>query len=130
MLENFKIRIARPCSSIAAVKDFYCRVLQFQVIGHFKDHEGFDGVMLGHPGQPYHLEFTIHKDHPQRPAPTPEDLLVFYIPETARFQQIVKQIESQNVKPVKSLNPYWDIKGRTYEGPDGYRFIIYNGEWK
>jgi hypothetical protein len=26
--------------------------------GRFEDHAGFDGVMLGEPGAPYHFEFT------------------------------------------------------------------------
>lgn len=30
-------------------------------IGHFEDHDGFDGVMLGHPLQTWHLEFTHHR---------------------------------------------------------------------
>ncbi|HIE68746.1 MAG TPA: VOC family protein, partial [Planctomycetes bacterium] len=30
-------------------------------LGHFEDHDGFDGGMLGHPLQTWHLEFTHHR---------------------------------------------------------------------
>jgi len=33
------------------------------VLTQFHDHEGFDGVILGHPQQPYHLEFTAQRGH-------------------------------------------------------------------
>jgi hypothetical protein len=28
--------------------------------------------------------------------------------------------------PVKSWNPYWDDRGRSFEDPDGYRVVIQN----
>lgn len=36
--------------------------------------------MLGKSGLGYHLEFTYCRTHSVNPAPTPEDLLVFYRP--------------------------------------------------
>ena len=45
------------------------------------DHDGFDGVMLGHPGEQYHLEFTRKQGHEAGRAPTEDNLLVFYLPE-------------------------------------------------
>jgi YycE-like protein len=32
-------------------------------------------------------------------------------------------------KPVASFNPYWEIRGRTYEDPDGYRIVLQQAEW-
>jgi catechol 2,3-dioxygenase-like lactoylglutathione lyase family enzyme len=43
------IRIARPTDDIDKLLPFYCDGLGFEVLGRFADHEGFDGVMLGHP---------------------------------------------------------------------------------
>jgi len=30
---------------------------------------------------------------------------------------------------VNSLNPYWDVNGRTFVDPDGYRVVIQNKAW-
>jgi hypothetical protein len=32
-------------------------------------------------------------------------------------------------KQVASLNPYWDVRGHTYEDQDGYRIVLQNAEW-
>lgn len=111
------------------VCDFYEHRLGFQRLGEFRDHEGFDGVMLGHPQAGYHLEFTRSDEHSAGEAPTQESLLVFYVPDQETWQQVVDEIE-KTVAPVKSLNPYWDQHGRTYEDPDGYRVVIQNAAWK
>lgn len=58
----------------------YVSGLGFEVIGEFKDHDGFDRIIVGHPHQPYHLEFTHHSGVLVGSAPTKDNLLVFYIP--------------------------------------------------
>jgi hypothetical protein len=30
---------------------------------------------------------------------------------------------------VRSFNPYWDARGRTYADHDGYRIVLQNAEW-
>jgi len=42
------LRIARPTDDLHAVTRFYQDGLGFEVIGQFRDHQGFDGVMPGH----------------------------------------------------------------------------------
>jgi hypothetical protein len=32
-------------------------------------------------------------------------------------------------EPVKSYNPYWDRKGKTFEDVDGYRVVLQNSTW-
>jgi hypothetical protein len=32
-------------------------------------------------------------------------------------------------RQVTSFNPYWDVRGRTYEDEDGYRIVLQNAEW-
>ncbi len=32
-------------------------------------------------------------------------------------------------EPVRSLNPYWDVRGRTFEDPDGYRVVLECADW-
>src|SRR2546425_1058514 len=121
MLRNKKMRVARPCSDLAATEKFYSEILGLVVLGNFQGHEGIDGVMLGFPDSPYHLEFTKHQHSPLVPTPTKDDLIVFYIPERAEWENTIAKIEGYGHKPVDSLNPYWDKNGKTYVDPNGYR---------
>ena len=31
---------------------------------------------------------------------------------------------------VPSFNPYWDVKGKTFEDIDGYRVVLQNSAWR
>ena len=85
-LEQATIRIARPTDDLDALLPFYRDGLGFRVLYEFRGHGNFDGVMLGHPGAPYHLEFTKAHGHLAGCAPTEDNLLVFYLPERNRFE--------------------------------------------
>jgi hypothetical protein len=74
-----QLRIARPVSELERSAAMYRTGLGLLEIGRFENHAGFDGVMLGRPGLPYHFEFTFCRAHPVVPSPTPEDLIVFYL---------------------------------------------------
>ena len=52
------LRIARPVTELERSATMYCRGLGLKEVGRFEDHQGYDGVMLGAPGLPYHFEFT------------------------------------------------------------------------
>jgi hypothetical protein len=107
----------------------YSRGLGLCEVGRFEDHDGFDGVMLGLKGSSYHFEFTHSRTHPVVPAPTPEDLLVFYVPTAAEWQTACASMLAAGFKQVSSFNPYWETRGRTYEDPDGYRVVLQQAEW-
>ena len=107
----------------------YRRGLGLRTVGSFEDHQGFDGVMLGLAGSGYHFEFTRHRTHPVAPAPTAEDLVVFYVPAEAEWQVACARMLAAGFAPVESFNPYWDARGRTYEDPDGYRVVLQRAEW-
>lgn len=123
------LRIARPVSDIQRTKEMYCRGLGLRVIGSFEDHDGFDGVMLGMAGANYHFEFTYSRRHPVRPAPTVEDLAVFYIPAESEWEATCARMLAAGFKQVTAFNPYWEIRGRTYEDHDGYRIVLQPAEW-
>jgi hypothetical protein len=38
-------------------------------------------------------------------------------------------MEHHGHRPVKSFNPYWDKKGKTFEDPDGYRVVLQHAAW-
>ena len=123
------LRVARPTDDLAAVVKFYRDGLGFELLYEFKDHDGFDGVMLGRKGAAYHLEFTRKAGHNAGRAPTQDNLLVFYLPDEAEWKAAVTRLEKAGHKPVRAFNPYWDKKGTTFEDPDGYRVVLQNARW-
>ncbi|MEP6754728.1 MAG: VOC family protein [Chthonomonadales bacterium] len=123
------IRIARPTDQMDQVICFYRDGLGMVELGSFVDHDGFDGVMLGTPGGPYHLEFTHHRGHAAGRAPTQDNLLVFYVPDHEEWQAAVVRMIAHGYEPVPSCNLYWDVNGRTFEDPDGYRVVLQNASW-
>jgi catechol 2,3-dioxygenase-like lactoylglutathione lyase family enzyme len=128
-LSKAHLRVARPSDDLAAVVKFYRDGLGFTVLGEFKDHDEFDGVMLGRKGAAYHLEFTRKKGHRAGRAPTEDNLLVFYLPDAAEWRRAVARLEKAGYKAVKAFNPYWDRKGKTFADPDGYRVVLQNARW-
>ena len=120
------LRIARPVSDLARAEQMYCAGLGFSVMGRFADHQGFDGVMIGHAGMDYHLEFTQCRTAPVTPAPTHEDLLVLYLPDAETWQSVCASLDEHGFVRVPSFNPYWDVSGQTFEDFDGYRTVLQN----
>ncbi len=129
-LERAHLRIARPTDNLQEIVRFYRDGLGFEVIGSFEDHDGFDGVMLGHPGLAYHLEFTHHRGHRVGLAPSKENLLVFYLPKIGDWQRAVDRMTANGYESVTSYNPYWDRRGKTYQDADGYRIVLQQAAWR
>ena len=123
------LRVARPTDHWDEIVRFYRDGLGFAVLKQFQDHDGFDGIMLGHPGATYHLEFTRKAGHVAGRAPNEDSLLVFYMPDRAEWQSAVDQMESNGFPRVKSFNPFYDKLGRTFEDADGYRVVLHNSAW-
>lgn len=125
-LPAVQVRVARPTDKLAEVVRFYRSGLGLEVIGHFEGHDGYDGVMLGLPGREYHLEFTQHVDGSPCPAPSKDNLLVFYIPEKVAFDAAAQRLIEMGHDPVDPENPYWAKCGVTFEDPDGWRIVLQN----
>ena len=123
------MRVARPTDNIDALQSFYCDGLGLTVLGEFKDHDDFDGLIIGSKSASYHLEFTTKRGHSAGRAPTRENLLVFYLRDIELWKKAVESMESAGHQAVKSFNPYWDAKGRTFEDADGYRVVLQNAGW-
>ena len=122
------LRIARPTNDLDALRKFYCDGLGFKLLLQFPEHDGFEGILIGHSGFGYHLEFVRNREHDAGRAPTQDNLLVFYLPDEAGFKEAVDRIEGAGLAAVTSFNPYWDRCGKTYEDPDGYRIVLANRE--
>ncbi|HEX8847452.1 MAG TPA: VOC family protein [Pyrinomonadaceae bacterium] len=119
-------RIARPTARLKDVVRFYRDGLGLDVIGSFENHAGYSGVMLGLPGHEYHLEFTSHEDGSPCPAPTKDNLLVFYIPDIEAINHLTERLNGLGYFAVEPENPYWKEKGTTFEDPDGWRIVLMN----
>jgi catechol 2,3-dioxygenase-like lactoylglutathione lyase family enzyme len=124
-----QLRIARPVSDPARSADLYAKGLGLVLLGHFEDHDGFDGVMLGLPGGTWHFEFTRCRHHTVAPTPTAEDLAVLYLPDEAQWQSACERALSAGFNSISSFNPYWEQRGRSFQDHDGYRVVLQNAAW-
>jgi len=123
------LRIARPTDDLEALLSFYRDGLGLSLLFRFEDHDGFDGMMLGQEGAPYHFEFTRAKGHAAGRAPTQDNLLVFYLPDAGEWKAAVQRMQDAGFVSVASFNPYWDREGMTFEDPDGYRIVLQRAAW-
>ena len=124
-----KLRVARPTNDLAAVRHFYVEALGLPELYAFSGHGSFDGLMVGHPQAPYHLEFTQEVGHVVPPAPTAENLLVFYLPERLEWEAAVARMQANGYAAVPAHNSYWDQQGITFADPDGYRVVLQQTAW-
>lgn len=123
------LRVARPTDNLQAIADMYQTGLGLEVLSHFEDHNGFDGIMLGNADMQYHFEFTHHRGHEAGVAPTQDNLLVFYISDKEEWESQCLKMTDAGFKGVPSYNPYWDHAGKTFEDLDGYRVVLQNSDW-
>ncbi len=119
-----QLRIARPTNQLQKVMAFYTKGLGLEELGRFNDHDGYNGIMLGKAGESWHLEFTEHVDGNACPAPTKDNLLVFYFENTDQRDEITQRLFAQGHAAVEPENPYWKENGITIEDPDGWRIVL------
>ena len=124
-----QLRIARPVGDLEKSVEMYRTGLDLKELFRFQNHAGFDGVMLGWPGAEYHFEFTVCRTHPVAPTPTPEDLLVLYLPDRNDWQSTCASMLQAGFLEVASFNPYWQERGRTFQDHDGYRVVPEQSAW-
>jgi catechol 2,3-dioxygenase-like lactoylglutathione lyase family enzyme len=122
-----QIRVARPTARLQQVVAFYRDGLGLPVIGHFENHAGYSGVMLGIPTETFHLEFTSTNVGSECPAPTKDNLLVLYMPDPHAYQAVIDRLRAHGYTPVEPENPYWKSASQTFEDPDGWRVVVFNG---
>ncbi|WP_251025977.1 VOC family protein [Bacillus sp. ISL-47] len=121
-----QFRMARPTNQLEKLIDFYEKVLRLERVGEFRQHEGYDGIMLGLPDSQYHIEFTQSKEIIDLPLPTKEHLLVFYIANRFERDEMVNRLAGMGYGEVEPENPYWGRGGVTIEDPDGWRIVLMN----
>lgn len=120
------IRISRPTNQLERLLHFYCDGLGLShVLSFSEDAAGYSGVVLGLPGQPFHLELCSHRQgFANCRPPTPDNLLVLYIQTPANFERIERRMRELGYPAQPATNPHWDQDGITFEDPDGWRVVL------
>jgi catechol 2,3-dioxygenase-like lactoylglutathione lyase family enzyme len=121
-----QVRIARPTDKFEEVIDFYGRGLGLKQIDQFTGNSGYEGVVFGLPDADYHLEFTRHEEGSPCPAPTKDNLLVFYIKNKVAIMRVSSRLHEMGYEEVAPENDYWKEQGITIEDPDGWRVVLMN----
>ena len=121
-----QVRVARPTDKLQELRRFYCDGLGLKIIGSFAGHTGYSGLMLGLPGRAVHLEFTEHAEGSPCPAPSGDNLLVFYLPDKDAMERLAARLNALGHAAVEPENPYWSENGLTFEDPDGWRVVLMN----
>lgn len=123
---NMVMSIVRKTDNLKQVKAMYQQGLGLDVLDEFRNIDGYDGVVLGHPEYGYTIEFT---DRPySKPYQLSDCYIVFHIGDTQKWELICRAMIRAGFKFVEARNPYWTRVGKTFEDPDGYRVVIQNGE--
>ena len=121
-----QVRFARHTNRLTEIVRFYRDGLGLREIGHFKDHNGYDGIFLALTGTETHLEFTTGEANTPGPTPHPDSLLVFYLGSRDAVREACERVGAQ---PVEPANPYWKAHGVTLVDPDGFRVVLVPGSW-
>ncbi|MEH0969575.1 VOC family protein [Micromonospora sp. CPCC 205546] len=123
------LRIARPSRDLAAAERFWAGGLGLDVL--WRSAAGAPGehdlLMLGRPGDQWHLELVGGEQLAVVPAPTPEDLLVLYLDDPVE-DELVRELQRAGGTRV-SAGPYWDRWGVAVADPDGYRLVLCTRGW-
>lgn len=120
-------RFARHTNNLENLKKFYTHILNFQVLGSFENHNGYNGIFLGKENENWHLEFTETKEKIIFSF-NEDDILVFYPKFKEEYDKILKRVSDNGIHFIEAKNPYWNENGKMFLDPDGYRIIISNSK--
>ena len=118
-----KFRYARHTNNIAALEEFYTKVLGLKELGRFENHSGYNGIFLGLPDKDWHLEFTECMEEVHH-FPDDDDLIVFYLESQSELSRILNNLKSHGIRTKTSKNPYWNNNGIEIKDPDGFGVIL------
>jgi len=94
-----KFRFARHTNNLDAIIHFYHNILGLEILGSFKEHDGYDGVFQGIKNENWHLEFTISDKSPNH-LPDEDDLLVFYPDSESEYRALIEKLKQANIPEV------------------------------
>jgi hypothetical protein len=119
------VRFARPTARFTEILSFYRDDLGLPVLAEWRDHAGYDGVVLGLPGAPVHMEITQSGTPPVIPEPHPENQLVLYLRGREALGAAVERLTGLGHRAVPPENPYWSDHGAVvFQDPDGWQVVL------
>jgi catechol 2,3-dioxygenase-like lactoylglutathione lyase family enzyme len=120
------LRVARHTEDLQKMQRFYEHILGLAIVGNFSDHDGYDGIMLGIAGQPWHLEFTSTPGDSSTHSAVAgeEDFLVFYPTSMDAYQEILDKIAAEKLPTYIPKNPFWQAHAIMIKDPDGFSILI------
>jgi catechol 2,3-dioxygenase-like lactoylglutathione lyase family enzyme len=101
------VRFTRPTAKYDDVLVFYRDVLGLPVLAEWRGHRDYDGVVLGLPGTPVHMELLQHGDPPHIPEPHPENQLVLYLRGPEAVTTASRRLVEHGHSPVPASNRAW-----------------------
>jgi len=120
-----KMRFARHVKNLKKMEHFYVTHLGLSVIGSFKDHNGYDGIILSSEGDQWQIEFTTSANRPHH-SYDEDDLLVLYFDTPEKYEAVIERLDAARVIEFAPLNPYWEERGKLYKDPEGFRVVLVN----
>ncbi|MES2587848.1 MAG: VOC family protein [Bacteroidota bacterium] len=120
-----KLRFARHTNDLKRIIEFYTKTLNFEILGEFKNHSNYDGVFLGKQDLDWHLEFTTSTKNIIHSF-VEDDLIALYSDSKAEYDAILKSLTLNNISFIKAENPYWNLNGKMFLDPDGFRIVLVN----
>lgn len=120
-----KFRFARHTNNLENIKYFYNKVLGFELLGSFENHDNYNGIFIEKPHLDWHLEFTQSNEIVLFNY-NEDDILVFYPETKEEYNSLLENIQNLNITFIKSKNPYWNENGKMIFDTDGYRIVISN----
>ena len=117
------LRVARHTDKLEKAISFYVDIIGLEILGDFKNHDGYDGVFIGNPFWDWHFEFTLSQENPNHIFDE-DDIMVFYPKTQVEFDSIINKIHKNNFEIKQSKNPYWNINGILIKDFDNHNVII------
>lgn len=118
-----QFRVARHTNQIKEVETFYTKIMNLEILGDFKNHNGYDGVFIGKTDSNWHLEFTTTNENVNHKFDE-DDCLVFYPEIQEEYDEIIERLKIHQIKRIKAKNPYWNENGISFLDPDGFVVIV------
>ncbi|GGF15411.1 VOC family protein [Flavobacterium limi] len=117
------LRVARHTNNLKEIENFYIKILGFELLGGFQNHNNYDGVFIGKPDLGWHFEFTESETKANHIFDE-DDIIVLYPDTISEHDTLINTILKNNIPIIEAVNPYWNENGKMFLDPDGYRIII------
>jgi hypothetical protein len=116
-------RYARHTDDLIKIEQFYTEIVGLEKLGHFENHNNYNGIFLGQKNSNWHLEFTSSSEHPKSKFDE-DDILVFYVNSEIELTRIKQTIENKCITLEVSKNPYWNANGIMVSDPDNFKVVF------